>query len=112
MYLSKTAAINHNLENTGCVYNHTLLLWKMGYVSKAINGWALYRKLPITSHEQCQQMIDKLKKRYCIHLTILCSYFPTYSHYKDHKQEHLEEITVLMDLTVMSHTLKRSVVNS
>jgi len=38
--------------------------------------------------------------------------FPNYSRYENHKPEHLEELTILMDLTVMSHTLKHCVIHS
>ena len=38
--------------------------------------------------------------------------FPNYSRYENHKTEHLEELTILMDLTVISHVLKHNVVHS
>lgn len=52
------------IGNKACVYNHTLLLWKMGHVNKAIKGWVWYRELAITTHEQCQQTSQQLKNRY------------------------------------------------
>lgn len=50
--------------NKACIYNHTLLLWKMGHVKKAIEGWMWYRELAITTHEQCQRELQQLNKRY------------------------------------------------
>lgn len=52
--------------NKACMYNHTLLLWKMGHVHKAVEGWAWYRELPITTHEQCQRTFQQLQKRYIV----------------------------------------------
>lgn len=51
------------LGNKTCVYNHTLLLWKMGHKNKAVEGWAWYRGLAITTHEQCQRTLQELKTR-------------------------------------------------
>ena len=57
--------------NKTCIFNHTLLLWKMGHVDKAIEGWAWYRELPITVHEQCQRTLQQLKKR-CVNFVDSC----------------------------------------
>lgn len=68
MSIKEVLSLFYIIGNKACIFNHTLLLWKMGHVNKAIEGWAWYRELPIIEQEQCQKALQQIKRYICCHV--------------------------------------------